>query len=756
MKPLLTLVIMLVLFTETLVLAGQTQSEKAKPQPSGQASAARQTGKPDEPAGDDVVKISVTLVQMDVVVTDRQGRLVTDLKADDFEVFEDGRKQEISNFSFVTTGAESAELSVAPRASSKHGVIVPPVRLRPDQVRRTIALVVDDLSLSFQSTHYVRQALRKYVDEQMQPGDLVAIIRTGRGVGALQQFTSDKRQLYAAIDRVKWNLSGRGGMSAFSPYATDPADRTGLRPSQAGGGTDSTTGATARQAAGDDLERFREEVFTVGTLGAVNYVVRGLSEMPGRKSVVLFSDGVRIFNRSGGAGTNARVVHALRRLTDLANRASVVIYSIDARGLLTLSATAEDDISSTEGSSAAEKIDALANDRRTELIDSQEGLEYLAHQTGGFLVKNNNDIGGGLNRVLNDQKGYYLIGYVPDDDTFKRSGRPDFHSLKIKVKRPGLSVRTRKGFFGVSDEEVSPAKATVAGRMWDALTSPFASGDLQLRLTSLFLHDAKKGPFVRSLLHIDSSGLTFTEEADGWKKASLDVLALTFADDGRVVDQKSNTFAIRVRGETYEDIKRHGFLYNVMLPVKKAGAYQLRVAVRDTTADRIGSANQFIEVPDIKKRRLTLSGLVIDGADANAAPDTEAGRLVEVGAAAAPAGAQSEAAAEATPATRKFRTGMMLDYAYLIYNARLDRATKQPRLETQAVLYRDGQVVYTGKPTPVTGQRDDWTQIGMGGRLKLGRDLPPGEYVLQVIVTDTLAGEKHGVTSQWMDFEIVK
>ncbi|HEX8396120.1 MAG TPA: VWA domain-containing protein, partial [Pyrinomonadaceae bacterium] len=166
-----------------------------------------QTPTPTPADDDDVVKITTTLIQIDAVVTGKDGKPVTDLTAADFEIYENNVKQEITNFSFVSAMPEKTEAIEKP-AKGAPTVAAPPVptgRLRPEQVRRTIALVVDDLGLSFESTAYVRAALKRFVDEQVQPGDLVAIIRTGGGVGALQSFTSDKRQLYAAIEKVRWN-----------------------------------------------------------------------------------------------------------------------------------------------------------------------------------------------------------------------------------------------------------------------------------------------------------------------------------------------------------------------------------------------------------------------------------------------------------------------------------------------------------------------------------------------------------------------
>jgi VWFA-related protein len=134
-------------------------------------------------------------------VTDKNGKLITDLRPDEVQIFEDGHQQKITNFSFVNPEASSAPL--LPSAPLDKNAL-PPTKLHPEDVRRTIALVVDDLGLSFRSTYDVRNALKKFVDQQMQPGDLVAIIRTSGGIGALQQFTADKRQLHAAIERVNW------------------------------------------------------------------------------------------------------------------------------------------------------------------------------------------------------------------------------------------------------------------------------------------------------------------------------------------------------------------------------------------------------------------------------------------------------------------------------------------------------------------------------------------------------------------------
>lgn len=174
------------------------------------------------PPQDGVIRINVNLVQVDAVVTDGKGKPVTDLSADDFEIRQDGKPQAITNFAYVNVRDRSIKSAPAAtvipaknvRPSTPAPPPPPPAVLRPEQIRRTVAIVIDDLALSFDSTVHVREALKEWVDKEMQPGDLVAIIRTSAGMGSLQQFSADKRLLSAAIDLVQYHL-GRVGCRAL-------------------------------------------------------------------------------------------------------------------------------------------------------------------------------------------------------------------------------------------------------------------------------------------------------------------------------------------------------------------------------------------------------------------------------------------------------------------------------------------------------------------------------------------------------------
>jgi VWFA-related protein len=689
---------------------------------------------------DDVVKISTNLIQVDVTVTDSKGNVVKELKAEDFEIYENGEKQKITNFSFVASIREKTE--TVKKTAEKTSVPVPSAELRAEQVRRTFALVVDDLSLSFQSAYYTRRALKKFVDEQMQDGDLVAIIRTGAGIGALQQFTSDKRQLYAAIERVLWNPSGRGGLGAFAPIRDNEKIQNE---------TESEEDREARENSERSFDDFQGAYFATGTLGALRYILTGMKELPGRKSVILFSDGFKILQRSEqGFSDGGRVLDFLRQLVDTANRSSVVFYTIDARGLQTVGISAEDSVNST----TPDRLQQILSDRSAELFDTQAGLTFLAQQTGGFAILNNNDLSGGVRRVLDDQS-YYLIGYDPDTDTFDPKTRR-FNKLEIKVKNKDLKVRYRSGFFNIADRDVPLAKTnqTPLQQIQNALTSPFTVNDISLRLNALFGNDAVQGSFVRSLLHIKAQDLKFTDEPDGTKKAVFDILAITFGDNGAPIDQIAKSYTLTVRDEMYKRILKTGFVYYFTLPVKKPGAYQLRTAIRDSQAGRVGSASQFIEVPNLKKERLTVSGIVLENmTDAQwKIFASETSNIDEK--------PQTEDSEKPNPmndtSLRRFKRGTILRYGFEIYNARTD-AAKKPNLTGQIRIFRDGKLLLDGKQVPIDLlNQTDLERVKSSGAINLTGTMLPGEYILQIVVTDNLAKEKRKIATQYVQFEVTE
>ncbi len=673
---------------------------------------------------DDIVKISTNLIQVDVTVTGSDGKPISDLKPEEFEIFENGIKQEISNFSYISAGS-AREVKTPPIRNGTE--IILPTKVRPDQVRRTIALVVDDLTLSFESTHFVRRALRNFVEKQMEDGDLVAIIRTGAGIGALQQFTNDKRILFAAIEKIRWNANGAGGIGAFA--AIDSGFSSGV--------SDDDPDETAPDTLAE-LNEFRETIFATGTLGAVNYIIRGMKDLPGRKSIMLLSDGFSLFSSSNGGFTESnRVLDSLRLLVDLANRSSVVVYTLDARGLVYTGITAADNVSGLSTS----QIDSQISARRDKLFDTQEGLIYLAKQTGGLPIRNNNDLAGGIRKILDDQS-YYLIGYQPDAATFDPAKR-QFNKLEVKVTRKGANVRYRSGFFGVNDEDIGrPANLTASQKLLSALASPFGVSDIRLNLNTLFKSDAKKNSVLSSFVHIDLNDITFTKTPEG-KKAMFDIIAVSFGDNGAVMDEISKTYTLNVKEETLKEFLTDKFVYFFSFPIKKPGAYQMRVAIRDHASDKLGSASQFIEVPKLSNNRLTLSGAALESLSLEQYK-TESNTNVK-----------QETNPMADTAMRVFKRGSVLRYGVEVYNAKTSPVS-QPRLKTFARIFQDGKIIHEGEPTPIdlTGQ-NDMQIINFAGALSLGSKMVAGDYVMQIVVIDEQAKKKYQIATQIVQLEIV-
>ena len=693
------------------------------------------TPTPKPPEGEDVVKISTSLVQVDVTVTDKKGKVVRDLKPDEIEIYENGEKQKITNFSFVSAESGQKQTIVKSDKNDKLAVPLPPINLKPEQVRRTIALVVDDLTLSFESTHFVRLALRKFVEEQMQDGDLVAIVRTGAGIGALQQFTSDKRQLLASIDRIKWNPQGSGGAGAFAAIEATP-----LEQAKANGADISDEQLAAEKNSIQGFNNFREDIFATGTLGAINYIIRGMKELPGRKSIMLMSDGFQLFTKGEDGFTDStRVLDSLRRLIDLANRSSVVVYTMDARGLQTLGLSAEDNTDSL----TSEAIEGRLSDRRDKLFNTQEGLVYLAKQTGGFPILNNNDLSGGIRKILDDQS-YYLVGYEPDTETFDPKTRR-FNKIEVKVKRKDTDVRYRSGFFGVTDDQIKkPANLTAEQQILTALSSPFAVSDINLSLNTIFKSDAKDLNSVSSFVYINAKDLKFSDEAENKKKAIFDILAVSYGTGGIPLDQLSKTYTLTLDNENYQRITKDGFVYYFTFPIKKPGAYQMRVAIRDHNGEKVGSASQFIEVPNVKNNHLTLSGIILENLTIEQWNKEESQTAIDN---------KTPSATDPLLSTslRQFKRGTILRYAFEIYNAK-----QPPQLEAQTRIFHDGKLIFEGKQIPVitTGQTDARI-IKSAGAINLGTEMKTGDYVLQIVTTDKLAKEKSKIAAQFVSFEIV-
>jgi VWFA-related protein len=692
---------------------------------------------PPEPKDTDVVRISVRLVQVDGTVTDKQGHPVSDLTKEDFQLFVDGQLKPITTFYYVPP---TANVRTAREKSGNNRNLKPEPptisRLREDRVRRIIVLVVANVSAD--ALRDVKKAMNRFVDDQMQPGDLVSVIRPSEGVGVLQQFTSDKRLLHLAINGVRWNPLGHVGVSAVP----DPENAESTDPDAAA--------ATRRENA------FYEDVLSSSWLRSLDLIVRGLQDLPGRKSVILFSNGFQLFGRDR---QNRRVIDALHMVTDRATRGLVVFHTVDARGLqpLNISASVNTDPPPAIGTPLKSGTDSHKpppegpGARVINFVREQDGLVMLAEQTGGAFAGFNTDI----SKILGDQQGYYVLGYRPDEEPFKANpGERPFHQIKVKMMRSNLQAHFRKGFYGQPDKVSERTQDTNSRRLMAALLSPFDSSQVGVKLTSLFGNDRKDGSFVRSLMHVDLHNVTFNEDSEGRQVANLNIFAVAFDQSGPVGDLVRQRYVVRIKKERFDQARKDGLTYELTTPVQQNGLYQVRVIVQDASTEQMGSASQLVEVPDTANGRLTLTGLIVSARNANTSvaaaqssnPETLPDLSLVMG------------AADPRPAVRRFRAGMEIGYAFLVLNSRLDPNTQTPKLTTQVIIYRDGSVIYTGTERALEpGKGVDTQRMVVSGQLNLGQLLVPGEYILQVTVTDSLAQDKkYQRSSRWMDFDVVE
>ena len=663
------------------------------------------TQKPSDNKDDDVVRITTNLVQVDAVVT-KGGKAVTNLTADDFEIYEDGRRQTITSFAYISNTLTA--ISEPAPAKSKTVAAVPPPRVNRDDPRRTVALVVDDLGISAESMNQVKKQLRKFIAEELQPNDLVAIIRTSGELGALQQFTNDKRLLNRAVDRLRWSICSRAGTSVFRRIQTI-------------------------QSPYEDAEFSCGQNSYFKTMRALRFILDSMGQLPGRKSMVLLSDSLPVESQAVKPEPEnedltpfpytRRFDGSLQKIAEKAIRASVVIYSVDTQGLQYTGVTASDSVPLSR-STVNSRLNNIMTERSSLLWRRREGGQLIADQTGGFQVRNSNSFD--LPRIMEDQSGYYLIGYRPTNETFNRR----FHHIKAKVKRSGMTVRTRYGFYGVSEEEIGPTQLLNPRSTNLALVSPFGAQDIEVNLISSFTNEQLIGSVVRSFVYIDAKGLAF-ELVNGRQQATIEMHGVVFGDNGAVVEQISRGVNLSLGEGDYQQAIQNGLALRVDMAVKKPGAYQVRVATRDTKTGKIGSAGQFVDVPDLNKKQLAISGIVLGtGGEFSRRNVNE---ILE------------------HPGARSFDPNSDVHFAFATYNA-----TATSNLVMEASLLRDGKSVFSGPEAPIdVSKQTDPNRLLVSGSIRLKPDLELGNYYLQVVITDKSV-KKAVPLVQWIEFEIVK
>ena len=348
-------------------------------------------------------------------------------------------------------------------------------------------------------------------------------------------------------------------------------------------------------------------------LTPINYCIKALPNMPGRRFLMLLTD---------NEVEAPSLYTTYDRMADAALRAGFVAHTMDMRGLLGIRTVMDlrPPYTRTSAGSVSRSGDShldYVSGAFDRLMDP-ENLVYrsllesgplpLSQKTGGLYLENNFFING-IGDFEEEMKGYYLLSYIPPANTFSRSGRNRYHNIKIKVKRKGANVHTRDCFFGAP--AVLEAPTASPPRLVEAMFSIFQYNDLNVTLASGYIDNLKKGYLLPTWMHLDGRDLIIKKEDDGSYSVSFEAGASTTDSDGLFKEYGDMQIGFRVDETDIGELRENGINSTVSIPVKRPGSYYVRVAIRDHVTDAKGSAYQFIEIPDLKKNRLELSSLYI-------------------------------------------------------------------------------------------------------------------------------------------------
>lgn len=676
------------------------------------------TAKPSEKTADDVVVINTAHIQIDVTVTDKKGRTVKGLQAGDFELYENDEKQTIRSFAFYDQPGKTENLK---NGASRAGNPPAPVRnATVDKQGAAIAVVVDDLNLSMESVNLIKRSLRKFVEEGKFDGQFVAVLRTGGGSDSLRPFTTDRRELLDSIDKIRWRASGTGSVTTFPPIEPTFAD---MMKSQ----DPSMSEASYQAALGREREKdnLRNAFFANISLMALNFMINNMRDLPGRKSIMLFSEGFAQvqFDRNKFPEVADTVDNAVRLLIDTANRHSIVIHTMDARGPASLDLGPIDNT----GSQTRARVRQRVEERNFRLVETQGTLREIATETGGIALSNTGDVGAGLNKMLDDQQGYYLIGYEPDGDTFDPKTRR-FNRLTVRVRNPDYQVRFRSGFFNVPTSTAGgqPSKrATWLQQLSGAVLLPQELRDIRLRLNAVFVRNPDTSDSVRAFVYVEGADIGVYQNADGSMRGDVSLMAVAYDEGGKSVHEIVKTQNLTFPKTSLEHVLKKGIAIEMAFPISVPGGYEIRIALLDHKSGKIGSVKQAVSIPRLADGNLGLSGAVLDNLSVGEWKRESNGEAV------------ARDPVRST-ALRRFARNSVLTYGLEVYNAKRDSG-KRANLQMQIRILQGGKAVYEGKPQPLTSEDNrDTDAIPASGAILIPDQFGAGAYLLEITVRDVL------------------
>ena len=535
------------------------------------------------PGGKATIRSTVSLVEIDVQVTNRDGKPVKGLTQEQFSVTEDGKPQKISTFEYndierVETAGKGEEAPI----TVPLGTVTSPEEIK-SVVRdhRMIVMFFDLTSLAAEDLLRSTRAAQKYLQEQMTPADLVAVVAFGNTLKIVANFTNDRELLKQSLDALV-----PGHEAALSQLA-DAAT--------AANGETLVSEDTGAAFTADDTEF---NIFnTDRKLAAVEALCEVLEGIPGKKSIIQFTSGIT----QTGEENRSELIAA----TNSANRSNVSIYSVDSRGLVTATPGGDASVGASGGNAMFTGATVISQSQSRQ--DSRETLATLAGDTGGRSFFDVGDFGKVFQSVQNDTSGYYLVGYysanAANDGAWRRV------HVKIDSLPAGVHIRAREGYyapknFGVfttEDRERQLEEAFQSDNPEVELPVAVETSEFRLNANQVFVPiDAKLAP----------SALQWAQKR-GSRETAFDFAAeVRDVKSNRVVGALRDTITVKIDAEHFQDIQQHALVYQGGI-ILAPGEYKLKFLARENESGRIGTFEQKISLAPPQLDRLQVSSLLL-------------------------------------------------------------------------------------------------------------------------------------------------
>jgi VWFA-related protein len=524
------------------------------------------------------LKVDSDLVLTNVVVRDKKtGEVVRGLTASDFQVQENGKPQKIISFDFQSVD-QAAPLNEATVNGKAPNTIMGSMNraATSTQLRnhRLIVMFFDITSMQPEDLERAQDAARNYVNKQMHPADLVAVVSLDQSLSLDQDFTANKQQLLNAVNAY----SGTQG-SGFQSGATSTTNQV-----------EDTTAFTPDEQEYNDVNTDRE-------LFAFEDIAHSLAYINEKKSLLYFSGGIQRDGIENQASLHAAINASVR--------ANMSIYSVDARGLEAISPLGDASTGSLRGTSGYNGA-ALQNNLDSN-FNTQEVMATLSSDTGGKAFFDSNDFSPAFQRIQQDTSAYYVIGFRSTDT--EKDGR--YRRLTIKINRPNVKLEYRPGYYAPADYKHAN-KDERERQLQEQLASDLPATDVEVYLQAYYFRSDNGGSaaprfYVPVSLVVPGSQIPFVKGGDR-SKATLDIIGELKNTAGQDMAEIRQTVKLAIDDSQQVSRKNIQYTTGFSLPL---GKYHLKFVVRENQTGRMGSFETDINLPDLKKFPLKLSSVVL-------------------------------------------------------------------------------------------------------------------------------------------------